>query len=159
MRVETDGLARLARAVRRARESIGLSIDNAAAAAPMAAVTWGRVEKAQPVRGLTYAGIERALGWPAETVNALLAGEMEQPPESHRPAHAAPDPAYRERADALARDDALIESIWASDLSDEDKLELVKIVIDERTEAIATADRRARERFAERLRWRREQAG
>lgn len=158
-----DGLTRLGRAVRRARESLALSIDNAAAAAPIAAVTWGRVEKGLPVRGITYAGIERVLGWPPDTAKGMLTGDLETPPPAHRPAHAAPEPTdqeRRDRADALARDDALIDSIWASELSDEDKLELVQIVIDERAEAIATADRRARERFAERLRWRRQdQAG
>lgn len=157
----TDGLSQLGAAVRTTRVALGLTIDSAAESAPMSAVTWGRVERGLPVRGLTYASIERVLGWRPGTAAAIMRGEVSEDAavqsaqastEGRAPGVARIDDDARRQE--LARDDALIESIWASDLPDDDKLDLVRIVLEER----ADADRRARERFVERLRWRRGRA-
>jgi transcriptional regulator with XRE-family HTH domain len=72
-----DGLGLLARQVRAARLAAGLSIDVAAGAVGMSAVTWGRVEKGLPVRELTYAGVERSLGWRPGFVAGIRAGGAE----------------------------------------------------------------------------------
>lgn len=102
------------------------------------------------MRPLTKRAIEAGLDWPADLVDVILDGRLK---DEHLAVH------YKfseqidgRRAAVLAQDDALIDSIWASDLSDEDKLDLVRIVLEER----ADADRRARERFEERVRWRRQ---
>ncbi len=47
----------------------------------MSPVTWGRVEKALPVRALSYAGVERVLGWAPGSVAAILAGGEPAPIE------------------------------------------------------------------------------
>lgn len=69
-----EGRARLGRAVKSRREQRRLSIDNAADAAPMSPVTWSKVERGERVRGLTYAGIEKVLGWLPGSVETVLDG-------------------------------------------------------------------------------------
>lgn len=70
--LDPERLADLARFVQRVRVSARLSVDGAAAKAPMSAVTWTKVERGEPVRSLTYAGVERVLGWPQGAIDAYL---------------------------------------------------------------------------------------
>lgn len=72
--VTDEGRAALGRAVKRGREARRLSIDNAADAAPMSPVTWSKVERGERVRGLTYAGIEKVLGWAPGSVDRIFDG-------------------------------------------------------------------------------------
>jgi hypothetical protein len=67
-------LADLAELVRKQREGERLSVDVVAERAAMSAVTWTKVERGQPVRGLTYAGIEIAFGWERGAINDYLTG-------------------------------------------------------------------------------------
>ncbi|MGR6922667.1 helix-turn-helix domain-containing protein [[Actinomadura] parvosata] len=64
----------LAERVRRRRLALGWSIDEAAERGSMSPTTWTRVEEAKRVRDLTYAGIERALGWQAGSVDQIADG-------------------------------------------------------------------------------------
>ncbi len=82
----------LAERVRQARLTAALSVDAAAVAAGMSPVTWARVEKAQPVRALSYAGVEKVLGWAPGSVAAILAGgepaSLTEPTASPAPGNA-----------------------------------------------------------------------
>jgi hypothetical protein len=173
-----EPLSPVGQVVEPAREKLRISKREAARRAGISEGRWRQV-----VTGIQKAGggVDIPVRPRAETVIAMLAAvELQVLDAFIRMGGEAPPPNWREiangvydrvespptpaddlvaRRQALARDDALIDSIWASELSDQDKLELVQIVIDERTEALTTADRRARERFAERLRWRRQQTG
>lgn len=61
--------------MRTAREAAGLTIEEAASEAGMSPTTWGKVEKGdEGVRRLTYAGIERVLGWKSGSTEQVLAG-------------------------------------------------------------------------------------
>ena len=64
----------LAERVRRRRLTLGWSIDDAAERGSMSPTTWTRVEEAKKVRDLTYAGIERALGWQQGSVDLIAEG-------------------------------------------------------------------------------------
>jgi transcriptional regulator with XRE-family HTH domain len=64
----------LAERVRRRRLALGWSIDEAAERGSMSPTTWTRVEEAKKVRDLTYAGIERALGWQPGSVDQIAEG-------------------------------------------------------------------------------------
>lgn len=75
---DQDVLTKLAEEVRARREWLRMTIEEAAAAGGISDNTWGRVEKAGNVRGLTYAGIDRALRWAPGSCRAILNG---QPPE------------------------------------------------------------------------------
>lgn len=69
-----EDFTRLGRRVRERRENKGMTIVEAATAAGMSHVTWGRVEKGERVRPLTYTAIDRALGWVAGSCRAVLGG-------------------------------------------------------------------------------------
>jgi len=49
--------------VRRRRESLGLTIDQAADAGTISPVTWSRVELGRTVRGLSYGAVDTVLSW------------------------------------------------------------------------------------------------
>lgn len=158
--MEESPRERLAAHIKARRLALRLSTRAAAEAARIDRATWTTAEAgSRDLREYNYTGIERALSWEPGTIDKLLAGEIDQPIVATRAvagtAHAnLPALDARMRGQVLAQDDALIESIWASPLPDEDKIELVRIVLDER----ADADRRAADRFAERLRWHNRQA-
>lgn len=82
-----DGFDRVAvaRAVRRARERLGYTQEQAAEVAGLGVVTWRQIESAEPVRSLSLAKAERALGWPQGSLEAVARGE--EPP----PARPSPD--------------------------------------------------------------------
>lgn len=105
---------------------------------------------AAQIRPLTKRGIEIGLAWPPGTVDEILTGRAGE--EVVTDSIPAPETEPRQRA--LARDDALIDSIWRMDLPDRDKIDLVQIVLDERAEA----DRRAARRVRDHLRWADERA-
>lgn len=123
MSATDDDRTRLGRAVKRAREALRLSIDGAAEAARMSPVTWSNVEQGKRVRDLTYAGIERALGWTSGSVDSILDGGAEVPSR--------PQPARSGRlpADFSLRDEyERIRSLTA--ISWEAKFDLLGDVID-----------------------------
>lgn len=79
---QDDARKRLGRYVRRRRIDLGLSIDDArAAAGGMSATTWSRVEKGQTVRGLTYGGVDQALKWTSGSSEETLTGGEPTPLE------------------------------------------------------------------------------
>jgi transcriptional regulator with XRE-family HTH domain len=108
----SSDLAVLGVAVRTARQWAGLTIEEAARRGGLSPVTWARVEKGAAVRGLTYAAIERALGWASGAVDAVLAGA---------------EPVID--AFMTPGGDPLIEEIWANpDLTEGQKLHLDQLV-------------------------------
>lgn len=80
---EQTALTGLGARVRRRREAMGMTIDVAAEAGPMSAVTWGRVEKGLKVRRLSYSSVDRVLGWrPGACLDFLEHGTEPGPPAS-----------------------------------------------------------------------------
>jgi hypothetical protein len=73
--VSDADLRRLAEAVAERRVELRLTKEAAARLVSMSPITWKRVEDGQPVRELSYAGIETALKWPAGKVRQVLAGD------------------------------------------------------------------------------------
>ena len=65
---------RLASAVKQARLDRGWTQDDAADQSGLTKNSWRAVESGRPVRDLTYAAVERALGWPGGTCRRVLAG-------------------------------------------------------------------------------------
>jgi transcriptional regulator with XRE-family HTH domain len=60
--------------VRRRREDLGLTIDQAAELASLSPVTWSRVEFGRAVRGLTYAAVDHVLEWTSGSSRTILEG-------------------------------------------------------------------------------------
>lgn len=90
-------LETLARLVRQRREELGLSQKTAAASVGMSAMTWNRVEvQAEPVKPLSYSGVERALGWAPGSIREYLNGGPE-------PAEAEPDELESTEIEQIAR--------------------------------------------------------
>lgn len=73
---DADGWARVAAAVLARRVQLGLTQEDAAERGGLSATTWRLLEnRAQSsYRRLTLAGVERALGWAAGSIAALLDG-------------------------------------------------------------------------------------
>lgn len=74
-----QGRKRLGEAVRQARHARELTIDAAAEQARLSPVTYARVEAGEAVRALTYAAVDRVLGWPFGTAEGV-AREQTEPP-------------------------------------------------------------------------------
>lgn len=64
----------VAQAVRRARERLGYTQEQAAEVAGLGVVTWRQIEGGEAVRSLSLAKAERGLGWGAGTLEALGRG-------------------------------------------------------------------------------------
>jgi len=79
----SDSWRGLGERVRQRREVLRLSIDEAAARAPMAATTWTRVEQGKAVRGLTFSGVDKVLSWNEGACKAFLASGI-RPTVVHR---------------------------------------------------------------------------
>ncbi|MFI9591091.1 helix-turn-helix domain-containing protein [Nonomuraea sp. NPDC052265] len=104
--------ARLAAAVKTRRQALGLSIKKAARLAPMSPITWTRVEEALRVRELTYAGVDRVLGWEQNTAATILYGDALSP--------------------ARYPDNPVLQHLWDvpdPELSDEQRLSLVQLYL------------------------------
>lgn len=129
----TARLAELGQLVRRARVSMGMSADAAAARVGMSPVTWGRVEGGHRVRGLTYAGVERALAWQSGSIEGFLRGGDEPRGE----------PKARD-LDDLAEDINLV--LDEPDLTEAEKGEIVGILRAEWEREQAETRRRRHER-------------
>ncbi|MFI7467498.1 helix-turn-helix domain-containing protein [Nonomuraea sp. NPDC049646] len=118
-----EPLAALADRVQSRRLELGLSIDRAAEAAGMSATTWSRVEQAKTVQKLTYAGVERVLGWAPGGCRLLLSGQ-EPTTTPATDAHATtPSP-------ARYPDDAIAQHLWDTPdpaLTDEDREALIQV--------------------------------
>lgn len=65
---------KLGETVTRIRRRRRLSVDAAAARAPMSATTWQRVEEGKSVRTLTYRGVEEVLGLQRGILDEILDG-------------------------------------------------------------------------------------
>jgi DNA-binding XRE family transcriptional regulator len=74
---DREGLMRLAKLVAQQRIKLGWHKVQAATAAGLTHTTYMRVEKGQPVRDVTYAGIEAAFEWAPGACLAILAGATE----------------------------------------------------------------------------------
>lgn len=72
-----DDLQRLARLVIKRRVQLGWHKSDAASAADLTITTYMRIEKGQSVRDVTYAKLERALGWAPGASQAILEGASE----------------------------------------------------------------------------------
>lgn len=109
-----DQLDRLGAKVREARERTGLIIDEIAQRAGISPNTWARVERAEgSIRRLNQAAIERTLGWPHGTFDALLSGK-EPPTEDATTSTPAPPTAGTPNRDAvLAYADEMVDLIWS----------------------------------------------
>jgi transcriptional regulator with XRE-family HTH domain len=79
-----EALERLARRVRRRRQALGLTIDDAAEEGGVSPTTWSRVELGRPVRGLTYGVVDRVLRWSEGSAEAILDGGTESLDEDPR---------------------------------------------------------------------------
>lgn len=78
MPVTDDGRLRLAELVKHHRRRVQrLTVKEAAEAGEIASGTWTRIEQAQPVRDLSYAGIDQALKWVPGSAEKVLAGESD----------------------------------------------------------------------------------
>lgn len=76
---EQHALTKLADEVRARREWLRLTIEEAAEAGGISANTWGRVEKGENVRGLTYAGVDTGVRWVPGSCRAILNGQPATP--------------------------------------------------------------------------------
>ncbi|MFJ8883649.1 hypothetical protein ACIRJR_09565 [Streptomyces sp. NPDC102402] len=74
---DNDRQQRLADLVIQRRIQLGWHKIDAANAAELTITTYARVEKGLPVRDVTYAKIERALGWAPGACDAVLQGANE----------------------------------------------------------------------------------
>lgn len=74
---DADDLQRLALLVAQRRVQLGWHKADAATASELTITTYMRVEKGLSVRDVTYAKIERALGWAPGTCQAILDGATE----------------------------------------------------------------------------------
>lgn len=135
-------LSALARHVRLRRRALGMSIEDAAESVSMSPVTWGRVEKGLPVRSLTHSGVERALQWRPGSVETVLVGGEPELDDDPRPL-----------APPAVMDDPLVVRILASPLPDEDKADLIHMVLKDRRRAEEVATERVQERITAWERW------
>ncbi|MGW1127497.1 hypothetical protein [Streptomyces sp. NPDC002526] len=71
---DADSLQRLARLVAQRRVQLGWHKAEAAAASELTITTYMRIEKGMTVRDVTYAKLERALGWASGACQAILDG-------------------------------------------------------------------------------------
>lgn len=129
-----------------------MSIDDAALAADISAMTWRKVEGGQSVRRLTYAGVERALAWKPGSIDLIIDGHLDEAStETLLSVNGSGKTAVIPAVSMLSTDwpvNALLEMILRDDrLSDERKLEAARVVI----EARADADRHAADELRRRL--------
>lgn len=75
-------LSRLAQAVKRRRLELGLARLTAAQSAGISKDTWQKVEEGQPVREVSYAKIDAALGWASGSCEMVAGGGAPIPVES-----------------------------------------------------------------------------
>jgi hypothetical protein len=73
-RAGADRRSRMGKIIKALRLSQRLTVDGAAARAPMSATTWQRVEDGKPVRALTYRGIEEVLRLPRGILEGAVSG-------------------------------------------------------------------------------------
>lgn len=96
--------------IRRRREELGLTQQQAAARADIALSTWGQYEGGRTEgRGLTRAAIARALGWRADAMELILAGgdpvadpQLYVSPTDRRDHPPAAEPALQGKIDQLS---------------------------------------------------------
>lgn len=88
-----NGWAQVATAIKARRLELGMTQADAAGAAGISTTTWGYLEKQdRPVKERTRALVSLALGWPADAIDLILAGE--EPPASDDPTAARTLPAW-----------------------------------------------------------------
>lgn len=88
MEASPNALARLGSLVASRRAELRLPMKPAARLAGISNTTWKKVEVGEPVRDVTYAGVETALQWRHGSCNDVLAGgdPTPLPPASEEPA-------------------------------------------------------------------------
>ncbi|WP_433379105.1 hypothetical protein [Streptosporangium sp. CA-115845] len=119
---------RLAEMVKSRRLSLHLSINGAARQGAMSPITWTRVEKGLNVRELTYAGVDRALGWEQGSAARVLEGGDPPPGLADEAADETPAP----EAPARYPDDPLLQYLWDlpdPDLPDDQRETLVQLYL------------------------------
>lgn len=77
---DADSRLRLARLVVQRRVQLGWHKADAATASELTITTYMRIEKGLPVRDVTYAKIDRGLGWAPGACQAVLDGASEAQP-------------------------------------------------------------------------------
>lgn len=133
----SDDLQRLGAYIRAARSACGLTSTQAAAQASISPTTLGEIERgtSAPRRALTYAAIEKVVGWAPGSVSQILAGG--EPTPLAGPAHTA-DPADR----IAAWENELISEIWNNPhLTMQEREELTERTRVKAAEARAIQDR------------------
>lgn len=69
-----DPRLRLAYLVADRRKALGMSKEAAARVAEISRITWRKVENGESVRDVTYASVDRALGWVSGGAESVLSG-------------------------------------------------------------------------------------
>ncbi|MEO3874791.1 helix-turn-helix transcriptional regulator [Nonomuraea sp. B12E4] len=143
-----DPKAVLAARVMSRRLELGLSIDRAAEVAGMSATTWARVEHAKQVQALTYAAIERVLGWESGGCRQVM---NDGAPTLATPPAAAPTP-QATTATKRYPDNPVLQHLWDTpdpSLTDEDREALIQVYRAlKRTSAAAASPARLRDSTA-----------
>lgn len=102
--------------VRLVRQAMGITIDQAAEAAPMSPVTWRSIENGNKVKSFSYAGAERVLAWEAGSIEQYIVSGFSKIPGV--------DGAYERGA---FRTDGLIDAVLQLDRADATKVALIKV--------------------------------
>ena len=115
-----DPRQRLGRLVQERRRQLGLSIRAAAERGGVVRNTWASIEEGvRKTADSNWAGVQRALGWVPGSVASILNGG--DPEVASADAHA-----------GYGADDPAIVKVMRSDLSDDKKRKLIRLLIEER---------------------------
>lgn len=126
MGVTPEDRQRLGKAVRAARTGLGMTAHAAATRAEVSPTTWGDIERgaATSVRPLTYASVERVIGWQPGSVTRVLEGGAPVL-ASNQAARQAPEGTQPPTDYITAWEESIVTEIWGKpNLSDDLKEEL-----------------------------------
>lgn len=99
--MDTQRLIDLGKTVQRQREALYPSKGAAAKAGGIGVMTWSRVEDGLEVRGPSYAGVDRALGWGVGSCRAWLDDGLKLPPFQAPEPEPEPEPGCTEIAPGI----------------------------------------------------------
>ena len=142
----TEDRTRLATFVKKRRRELGLSVRAAADRGGVARGTWTALEDgSRRTSDSNYAGVERALFWTTGSIEAILAGRKPiAEPVSIGHTTGASTTTYTSSTGGVVRtgthqdadkDDPALTKVMRSDLSDDKKRKLVRLLIAEREDA------------------------
>lgn len=140
--VTPEDRQRLGKAVRAARIDLGMTAHAAATRAKVSPTTWGDIERGAEasVRPLTYAAVERVVGWQPGSVARVLAGDTPLPAVAQVSGYDGDDPGPADHITAW--ESGMVAEIWAKpNLSDDLKEELTARVRARAAEARTLEDR------------------